>query len=53
MRELVIEFRSPLFCLCQGKRLVQGWDTETGRRFLIPCPHCTNARPLHEHLEKK
>lgn len=50
MRELVIEFRSPQFCLCKGARLVQGWDTET---FLIPCPHCTDSRPLRKHLEKK
>lgn len=53
MRELVIEFRSPQFCLCKGARLVQGWDTETGERFLIPCPHCTDSRPLRKHLEKK
>lgn len=53
MRELVIEFRSPQFCLCKGARLVQCWDTETGERFLIPCPHCTDSRPLRKHLEKK
>lgn len=53
MRELVIEYRSPLFCLCQGKRLVECWDTTTGERCLIPCPHCTNSRPLREQLERR
>lgn len=49
---LPVEWRAPRECLCSGARLVQGWDTETGGRFVTPCPHCTHSGPIRDRLEK-
>jgi hypothetical protein len=49
---LIVEWRTARYCPCGGH---QAWTVHLPgdpTEQVIPCPHCTDATPLQELLEK-